>query len=84
MVVRLILRWRSKRLTEACVSYEQVLATLLQKVADVEVRDQAKAQWRLLRDNSDEVWDQIETLIEAKAEEKVHSPMFTNKKFTKM
>ena len=71
MVVRLILRWRSKRLTEACVSYEQVLATLLQKVADVEVRDQAKAQWRLLRDNSNEVWDQIETLIEAKAEEKV-------------
>ena len=70
MVVRLILRWRSKRLTEACVSYEQVLATLLQKVADVEVRDQAKAQWRLLRDNSDEVWNQIENLIEVKAEEK--------------
>ena len=66
----LILRWRSKRLTEAWVSYEQALATLLAKVADVELRDQAKAQWRLLRDNSNEVWDQIEMLIEAKAEEK--------------
>ena len=67
----LILRWRSKRLTEAWVSYEQALATLLAKVADVELRDQAKAQWRLLRDHSNEVWEQIETLIEAKAEEKV-------------
>ena len=66
----LILRWRSKRLTEAWVSYEQALATLLAKVADVELRDQAKAQWRLLRDNSNEVWDRIETLIEVKAEEK--------------
>ena len=67
----LILRWRSKRLTEAWASYEQALATLLAKVADVELRDQAKAQWRLLRDHSNEVWEQIETLIEAKAEEKV-------------
>ena len=66
----LILRWRSKRLTEAWVSYEQALATLLAKVADVQLRDQAKAQWRLLRDNSNEVWDRIETLIEVKAEEK--------------
>ena len=66
----LILRWRSKRLTEAWASYEQALATLLAKVADVQLRDQAKAQWRLLRDNSNEVWDQIENLIEVKAEEK--------------
>ena len=66
-----ILRWRSKRLTEAWVSYEQALATLLAKVADVELRDQAKAQWRLLRDHSNEVWEQIETLIEDQAEEKV-------------
>ena len=52
-----ILRWRSKRLTEAWASYEQALATLLAKVADVQLRDQAKAQWRLLRDNSNEIWD---------------------------
>ena len=60
------LRTRSKRLTEAWVSYEQALTTLLPKVADAELRDQAKEQWRRHRDASDGVIEQLETLIETK------------------